>query len=116
MEDMVLPSGIELLGALLFKVVHPWAWVLRPAHVIVRHVVLLENFPIHLALGKIELRSVLLHCWDFGVVSSWADCVLASASVGSLRKLFGWDARGLTLRDYLQVFVLLLLVLEQSLV
>ena len=128
LEDLVLAGGIELLLTLLLEVVNTRSWVLGPAHVVVPHVMLREQFPVDLAVCEVVNRSLWFDGGLFGIVGSWAHLVAAipvdwtdvvgerPTSVGGGCQLLRWDTRSVGIRNNCQVGVLLLLILEEGLV
>lgn len=128
LEDLVLAGGIELLLTLLFEVVDTRSWVLGPAHVVVSHVVLREQFPVDLAVCEVVDGSLWFDGGLFGVVGSWTHLVAAvpvdradvvgkrPTSVGGGCQLLRWDTGSVGIRNNCQAGVLLLLVFEEGLV
>ena len=107
LENLVLAARIKLLLSSFLIVIYSWTGILRPTHVVVGHVGLLEKLSFYLAWCKVVFREAWMDGRHLRVIRCWTDLIKANTSISGLRQFLRWNTWCLGCWNDGQVFVLL---------
>lgn len=100
LENLVLSIRVKQLLTLLVKIIDTRTWVLAPAHVIMRHIMLFKKNSVYFTGCKVMNLMLSLNCFLFRVIRSWSNYILAKTCVCCLGKLFGWNTWSFCIWNY----------------